>query len=168
MLPQSTSNTIGGASKQPERVCTDVAAPMKVESTGRSKYFVTTMDECSGYSLMQFINRKIETENALIEMVREPENLLSACTGTLKCIGRKSVKRLQFDGGGEYVSHIFHTWLKQRGMIYEVTTAYSPESNEKTERLNMTLVDMTRTMLTSPAVIRKDLWAEAINTACYS
>lgn len=38
-------------------------------------------------------------------------------------------------------------WLSSRGIVREVTRAYSPESNGGADRVNRALLDMARTML---------------------
>lgn len=62
---------------------------------------------------------------------------------------------------------LFQNWIKQLGMVCEATTAYSPESNGRAERLERTLIDMARTMLHSAPTAPSNLWAEAVHTACF-
>lgn len=57
--------------------------------------------------------------------------------------------------------------LKKGGVAPEVSTAYSPVSNVKVERLNRTLLYLARTMILSNKVCRSELWAEAIATECF-
>lgn len=51
--------------------------------------------------------------------------------------------------------------------MHEVTTACSPESNGSVAWLNRSLLSMARTMMLSGVDVKEDLWAEAINTACF-
>jgi len=53
-----------------------------------------------------------------------------------------------------------------KGILHELTVAHSPEQNGVAERMNRTLVESARAML-SHAGLRNNLWAEAINTAAY-
>lgn len=152
--------------KPVEGVYTDVVWPMKVASIKNSKYTITLFDEYSGYSMVLFLNRKRQASDALKEMVMEIENLFNSKIENLHLIRRNSVKWIRSDGGGEYIGGNLHEWLKGRGIIHEVTTAFSPESNGRAERLNRTLMYIARTMMVAPnkqeyAV----LWAEAVNTA---
>lgn len=41
---------------------------------------------------------------------------------------------------------VVQEWIKWKGIVHEVTTAYSPESNGNKERLNPTLMNIARTM----------------------
>lgn len=156
-----------GVTKPVERVYTDVIGPMRHQSIGKAKYFVTLLDEYSGYSMVRFMVRKNETAERLKEMICEMENLFTSKVKLLSCVNRNSVKWVRSDGGGEYVGHQLQDWFKRRGIMHEVTTAYSPESNGSAERLNRSLLDMARTMMLSGVDVKEELWAEAINTACF-
>lgn len=106
---------------------------------------MTILDCYSGYSLMGFIKGKSEGGNEEIEMNRELENLFNSRANTLTTINRNSVKWLRTNGGVEYIGKEFLNWLIRRGIVLEVTTAYSPEFNVCAGRLNCTLLDMART-----------------------
>lgn len=55
---------------------------------------------------------------------------------------------------------------KDEGIVMHNTIVRTPQQNGVAERKNRTLVERTRCML-SNAGVGKELWAEAINTACY-
>ena len=85
------------------------------------------------------------------------------------------IKAVRMDGGSEYQSTLrnsnsFQTtlqnYLRVNGIDSEVTTRYSPESNGISERLNRTLLDMSRTMLFGANLPNK-LWPEAMSAALY-
>lgn len=65
------------------------------------------------------------------------------------------------------MSKAFQKWLKDRDIQHELTSTYSPESNGKVERLNRTLLDMSRTLMLELSDVPKHerFWAEAVNTA---
>ena len=50
---------------------------------------------------------------------------------------------------------------------HEVSATYTPQQNGVVERKNRTLITLARTMLNEYNT-PQDLWAEAINTACYA
>ena len=52
------------------------------------------------------------------------------------------------------------------GIKHEVSATYTPQQNSVVERKNRTLITLARTMLDEYNT-PQDLWAEAINTACY-
>jgi hypothetical protein len=60
----------------------------------------------------------------------------------------------------------FQNYLKQNGIIHNTSVAYCPQSNEKAERLNRTLVEKARCMLIS-ANTNINLLSAAIDTANY-
>jgi len=56
----------------------------------------------------------------------------------------------------------FQGWLKSRGMYHEVTNANTPQENGVAERLNRTILEMTRTMLFG-SKLPKSFWIFAVN-----
>lgn len=149
-----------------ERTFTDVVGPITPPSISGARYFITLMDDYSGYSLLRFIRRKSQATETIQEMVNELETSFNSNIQMLKFINRKRVKWMRSDGGGEYLSRQLQTWFSQKGIRHESTTAYSPESNGKAERLNRTLLDSARCMMQNLENLNAcDLWAEAINTA---
>ena len=76
------------------------------------------------------------------------------------------IKALRADRGGEYLSNKFQYFLKECGIRPKFTVAYSPQQNGVSERLNRTLVEAARSML-SHADLSNAYWAEAVATvAC--
>jgi len=86
-------------------------------------------------------------------------------TATTNSNGQR-IRRLRTDNGGEYVSKEFENYLKSREIFHELTVPHSPEQNGVAERMNCTLVESARSML-SHAGLPKSFWAEAISTAAY-
>ncbi len=73
---------------------------------------------------------------------------------------------LRTDNGGEYTSHVFQNYLKQKGIRHEVTAPYYPEQNGVAERMNRTLQELAWSML-KQAKLANSFWAEAVSTAAY-
>ena len=96
-------------------------------------------------------------------MILEIENICDSC------IKRLSVRRLRTDNAKEFISNSMNKWLQRKGIIRENSSAYSPESNGKDERLNRTLLDIARAMMQDMNHVpgRQRLWAEAISTAIF-
>lgn len=78
----------------------------------------------------------------------------------------KNIKVLRTDNGGEYTSKEFENYLKKEGIKHEYTVPKTPEQNGVAERMNRTLVEMVRSML-SDSKLPKKFWAEALSTASY-
>ena len=83
-----------------------------------------------------------------------------------KSRGKKVVKVLRSDNRGEYISNDFDDLLKKNGIKHETTLPKTPEQNGMAERMNRTLVETTRSML-SDSGLPKRFWAEALSTAVY-
>ncbi len=56
----------------------------------------------------------------------------------------RKLKVLRSDNGSEYTST---RYLKSKGVTHELTVPKTPQQNGTAERLNRTLVEMTRSML---------------------
>jgi transposase InsO family protein len=59
----------------------------------------------------------------------------------------KQVKRFRTDGGGEYTSKKFAEYLKSEGILKEMTTPYTPQSNGIVEQANHKIMARVRCML---------------------
>ncbi|GKB43269.1 retrovirus-related pol polyprotein from transposon TNT 1-94, partial [Tanacetum coccineum] len=69
--------------------------------------------------------------------------------------------------GTEFVNQTLREWYENVGITHQTSVARTPQQNGVVERRNQTLVEAARTMLIfSKAPLF--LWAEAINTACYT
>ena len=71
---------------------------------------------------------------------------------------------LRSDNGGEYRNNEMTRFCQKQTIKQEFTVPYNPEQNGMAERLNRTLVEMTRCML-SEAKMDKTYWCEAMMTA---
>ena len=79
--------------------------------------------------------------------------------------GRK-IKRLRTDNGGEYKNDLFQKICEENGIIRHFTVKNTPQQNGVAERMNRTLLEKVRCML-SNAGLGKEFWAEAITYACH-
>ncbi|CAM8972007.1 unnamed protein product [Rhodiola kirilowii] len=137
-----------------ELVHTDVCGPMKVRSLGGSRYFVTFIDDASRKVWAYALKSKDQVAvvfkafHAMVE--RETDK-------PLKCI--------RSDNGGEYIGS-FHEYCKQCGIRNEQTVPKTPQHNGTAERMNRTIVEKMRCML-SHAKLPKNFWAEALMTAVH-
>ena len=78
----------------------------------------------------------------------------------------RKVKYLRSDNGTEFHSGEFEKYCRDAGIIQHYTTVGTPQQNGVAERMNRTLLERTRFML-SHAGLPQSLWAEAVTTACY-
>ena len=143
------------ATKPFELVHSDVCGPMSVNSIGGSRYFVTFIDDLSRYTYVYFIKHKHE----VLEKFKEFVSLISNITDN-------TIKVLRSDNGGEYCSKAFEAYLKEHGISHQLTVPYNPAQNGVAERMNRTIVESARSML-SHSNLSNEFWAEAINTSVY-
>jgi transposase InsO family protein len=78
----------------------------------------------------------------------------------------RSTKCLRYDNGGEFTSMEFENYCKDFGICRHKTTTYTPQQNGFAERMNMTLLERARSML-SNANSQQEMWAEVVTTTCY-
>ena len=138
-----------------ELVHTDVCGPMQTQSFGGSRYFITFIDDYSCYCYTYFLKKKSEALEKFKEFKASVENEF-----------KMKIEALRADRGGEYLSNEFQQFLKECGIRPDFTAAYSPQQNGVSERLNRTLVEAARSML-SHADLSNAYWAEAVATATY-
>ena len=147
------------AQKKSERlecIVSDLCGPMQVESVGKSKYFITFTDLFSGYTETVFMRKKDETTDKVIQFIEK-----------LKTSLKEKPVTFRSDRGGEFLNHRLQSYLKNEGIKFECTVAYSPEQNGVSERKNRTLVEAARTMLVDSCLPKK-FWAEAVHNATYT
>ena len=137
-----------------ELVHSDVCGPLP-ESIGRSKYFVTFIDDYSRACSVYFMHQKSEVFQRFKEFEALVTNEVGGTIGVLRS-----------DNGGEYISGEFESYLKSRGIRHELTVPHSPQQNGVAERMNRTLMECARSMM-AHAGLSNGYWAEAIPTAAY-
>lgn len=124
-------------------------------SKGGSNYFVTFVDDYSRYVVVYPMKTKAEVLEKFDRYRRMVENQ----HGT-------TVQVLRSDNGGEYVGKEFQQYLIKHGIRRQLTVPGTPQQNGVAERINQTLLDMTRCVLIESGV-PKTLWADAITTAAH-
>ena len=133
----------------------DLKGP-SIESLGsKSKYFVTYLCNIDEYSQTYLLEKKSEQEEKFKEFkaVYELQN-------------ERKIKELRTDNGGEYLSNNFKNYLKENGIKHNTSVSYCSQSNGKSERLNLTLIEKARCMLIQ-ANLENNMWGAAILTANY-
>ncbi|KMQ86259.1 retrovirus-related gag-pol polyprotein [Lasius niger] len=136
-----------------EIVHSDICGPMRVESNGKAKYYVTFIDDNTRWCEVRFLKSKDE----VLQRFKEFKNLVENQK-------EKKIKYLQSDNGTEYKSNQFDNFLKEHGIARRFSIAYNPEQNGIAERKNRTLNDMARCLLIQSG-LPSSFWAEAISTA---
>ena len=78
----------------------------------------------------------------------------------------KSIKRLRSDNGTEFVNLEFSKFLKDNGVVHELTCVNTPQQNGVAKRKNRHLLEVARALLFQMSVPNV-YWGEAVLTATY-
>jgi len=151
-IPRSSSTRATGLL---DLVHSDIAGPMEVSSKGGARYFVTFIDDKSRWLTVYPLKLKSDCFASF--------QAFHLCAET--ATGRK-IRQLRSDGGGEYFSTEFNSFLDEHGIQRQTTCAYTPQQNGVAERMNRTLKDLARAMLHHKG-IAYEFWAEALSCAAY-
>ncbi|KAI3731931.1 hypothetical protein L1987_63124 [Smallanthus sonchifolius] len=125
----------------------------KTMSRNHERYFVSFIDDYSRYAYVYLMKHKHETFEKFKEFQNEVEKQLD-----------KSIKTLQSDRGGEYLSLEFLNHLKEHGIISLPTPPRTPQLNGVSERRNRTLLNMARSMMCRTN-LPHSFWSYALMTA---
>jgi len=143
------------AKKILELVHSDMFGPVKVPSLGKFVYYVSFIDDFSRNTWIYFLKKKYEVFDRFKEFKGLMENKIE-----------KKIKVLRTDNGGEFCNKEFEELCKKCGIARQKTTPYTPQQNGVAERMNKTLMERARNML-SGATLGQEFWVEAVDTACY-
>ncbi|GJW06022.1 retrovirus-related pol polyprotein from transposon TNT 1-94 [Tanacetum coccineum] len=134
----------------------DLCGPMRVESINGKKYILVIVDDYSRFTWVRFLRSKDEAPEAIIKCIKNIQVRLNT-----------TVRNVRTDNGTEFVNQILREFYENVGISHQTSVARTPQQNGVFERRNHTLVEAARTMLIFLKALLF-LWAEAINTACYT
>ncbi|GJW34572.1 retrovirus-related pol polyprotein from transposon TNT 1-94 [Tanacetum coccineum] len=134
----------------------DLCGPMRVASINRKRYILVIVDDYSRFTWVRFLKTKDEAPAAIIKCIKNIQVRLKV-----------TVRNVRTDNGTEFVNQTLSEWYENVGISHQTSVARTPQQNGVVERRNRTLVEAAKTMLIfSKAPLF--LWAEVINTACYT
>ncbi|GJS20141.1 retrovirus-related pol polyprotein from transposon TNT 1-94 [Tanacetum coccineum] len=134
----------------------DLCGPMRVASINGKRYILVIVDDYSRFTWVRFLRSKDEAPEAIIKCIKNIQVRLNA-----------TVRNVQTDNGTEFINQTLREFYENVGISHQTSVARTPQQNGVVERRNRTLVEAAHTMLIfSKAPLF--LWAEAINTACYT
>ena len=134
-------------------VHSDVWGPSKTTSLGGNRYYVTFVDDFSRRVWVYVMKAKDEVLGIFLKW----KKMIETQTG-------RRIKCLRTDNGGEYRSDPFMKACESEGIVRHFTVRHTPQQNGVAERMNRTLLDKVRCML-SNAGLGKEFWAEAVTYA---
>ena len=118
-------------------------------------YYVSFIDDFSRNTWIYFLKKKSEVFDGFKEFKALVENQTE-----------KKIKVLRTDNCGEFCSKEFEEFCKKCGIVRQKTTPYTPQQNGVAERMNKTLMERARSML-SGVRLGQEFWAKAVETTCY-
>jgi len=113
-------------------------------------YYVSFIDDFSRNTWIYFLKKKFEVFNRFKEFKALVENHTE-----------KKIKVLRTDDSGEFCSKEFEVFCKKCGIAWQRTTPYTPEKNGVAERMNKTLMERARSML-SGVGLGQEFWVEVV------
>ena len=145
-----------GRSKIPgERIFSDVWGKIRTPSLGGAQYFISFIDDATRMVTVMFMKAKSEATGHIKQYVNEIERRFD-----------RKTKYLRFDNGKELVNAEVKKFAAEKGIVIETTAPYSPSQHGTAERMNRTLLELTRAMLIEKKM-PPSLWAEAVTHATY-
>jgi transposase InsO family protein len=118
--------------------------------------FVRFTDDFNRYGYVYLMRHKSESFDKFKEFKAEVENQLG-----------KKIKVFRTYRGGEYLSGDFREYLKEHGIVPQLTPLGTPQWNDISERRNRTLLDMVHSMM-SKAELPRSFWGFALETAAFT
>ena len=152
-LPFPNSHFV--ASSPFELVHSDMCGPALVMSIDGFRYYVLFVDHLTRFTWLYLLNSKSEVFSKFLEFKAMVETQFST-----------RIKTLRFDGGGEYTSSAFKSFLLQHGITYQMSCLYTPQQNGLVEKKHRHLVETTITLL-SQASMPIVYWPYAILTTVF-
>ncbi|KAG8501913.1 hypothetical protein CXB51_004578 [Gossypium anomalum] len=138
-----------------EYIHSDLWGPSRVPSRGGANYMLTFIDDFSRKVWAFFLKQKSDVFSAF----KSWKIMIEKQTG-------KQIKYLRTDNGLEFCSDEFNRLCKSEGIVRHLTVRHTPQQNGVAERMNRTIMEKVRCML-SNANLPKSFWAEAASTACF-
>nr|GEU45550.1 hypothetical protein [Tanacetum cinerariifolium] len=134
----------------------NLCGPMRVASINKKRYILAIVDDYSRFTWVRFLRTKDEAPEAIMKCITNIQVHLNA-----------TVHNVRTDNGTEFVNQTLREFYENIGISHQTFVARTPHQNGVVKRRNQTLVEAARTMLiySKPPLF---LWAEAINTACYT
>ena len=132
-----------------------MCGPINVKSSRGASYFVTFIDDASKKVWAYPMKKKGEVfeifQNFHVVIERKTNKLL-------KC--------LRIDNGGEYCSNAFKDYYNRFGIKHEKIVPGTPQHNGTVERMNRTIMDKVRSMLSNSG-LENHFWEKVVRTTCY-
>ena len=138
-----------------EVVHTDVWGLSPCISVDGFRYYVTFIDECTRHCWIFPLKNKSDVCSVFVGFYNFVLNHFST-----------TIKTLQSDGGGEYISKIFQIFLLDKGITHQLSCPHTPEQNGLAERKHRHIIETSITLLQT-ASLPPQFWSFACQVAVY-
>ena len=138
-----------------ELVHTDLCGPMRTKGLDGEQYLMVLVDDYTRMTWICLLKKKSEA----FESFRIFKELVENETDM-------KIKCLRSDNGGEFTSNEFMDYCEEHGIKRQFSTARTPQQNGVTERKNMTIQEMARTML-KESKLGDIFWGQAVHTTIH-
>ncbi len=125
-----------------------------VMSIRGNQYYLLLVDDATRYVTLKFIKLKSDA-------AKDIQGYL-----TYLQIRGNPTQAIKIDRGTEFLNLPMREWCNIRGIEIQTTAPYSPSQNGVAERMNRTLVELARAMLTATQ-LPEFLWEPAITHTAY-
>nr|GEU86322.1 retrovirus-related Pol polyprotein from transposon TNT 1-94 [Tanacetum cinerariifolium] len=134
----------------------DLFDPSVVRSYRGNCYTLVIVDDYSRYTWTRFLKDKTKTFDQFEIFSRKIQNQLGC-----------SILSIRTDHGREFDNEVqFGEFCNASGITHKFSAPRTPQSNGVVERKNMTLQEMSRTMLNGQSLPQK-FWGNAVDTSTY-
>jgi transposase InsO family protein len=134
----------------------DLFGPITYINIGGNKYDLIIIDDYSRFTWVLFLQDKGETQEVLKKFLKRAQNEFDA-----------KVRKIRSDNDTEFKNTQIEDYLDEEDIKYEFLTPYTPQQHGVVERKNMTLIEMSRTMLDEHKTSDR-FWVEAVSTTCHA
>ncbi|PKU62451.1 Retrovirus-related Pol polyprotein from transposon TNT 1-94 [Dendrobium catenatum] len=138
-----------------ELIHTDIWGPAPIPSLDGFRYYALFTDDYSRFTWIYLMHTKQETFSKLKIIYK-----------LIKTQFNTKLKALRSNGGGEFLSTEFTSFLLTHGIQRQLSCPHTPEQNGVAERKHRHLLELTRTLIHA-SNIPHSFWAEALSTANY-
>ena len=132
----------------------DLWGKYDVTSIKGNQYYLLLIDNATRYMTLKFLKVKSDAAHEIQSYMSHLQ-----IRGHVMCT-------IKIDCGTEFLNQPMKTWCDERGIELHLIAPYSPSQNGVAERMNRTLVELARAMLTA-SQLPEFLWEPVVNHAAY-
>ncbi|GJU94716.1 retrovirus-related pol polyprotein from transposon TNT 1-94 [Tanacetum coccineum] len=134
----------------------DLFGPSAIQSYGGNRYTLVIVDEYSRYTWTRFLKDKTEAFDQFEIFSKKIQKQLG-------CL----IVSIRTDHSREFDNEVqFREFCNANGITHNFSALHTPQSNGMVERKNMTLQEMSRTMLNEQSLPQK-FWCNTVDTSTY-